>query len=61
MNGYSSVDVLKVFQKSSPLGFDELKKHFPDRHGSYNHLLDCFNSLISNDFIKKIGSGKWEI
>lgn len=61
MSGYSSIDVLNVFQKSSPLGFDELKKHFPDRHGSYNYLLDCYNSLTSNDFIQKTSGGKWEI
>ena len=61
MNGYTSIDVLKVFQKSSPLGFDELKKHFPDRHGSYSHLLDCYNSLTSNDFIQKSSGGKWVI
>jgi len=61
MNGYTSIDVLKVFQKSSPLDFNELKKHFPDQHGSHNYLLGCFNSLISNEFIKKTERGKWEI
>lgn len=61
MNGYTNIDVLKVFQKTSPLGLDELRKKFPGPHGSYNHLLECYHSLLSNEFIKKSVSGKWEI
>lgn len=61
MNGYTSIDVLKVFQKSSPLGFDELKNHFPDLHGNSQYLLDCYYSLIHNELIQKTGIGKWEI
>lgn len=61
MSGYTNIDVLKVFQKSGPLGFDDLKKEFPDRYQNFSHLLDCYNSLLSNDYIQKTRIGKMEI
>jgi hypothetical protein len=61
MNGYTSIDVLKVYQKFGSLTLEELKKHFPDRHQSYSYLLECFNSLTSNDFIQNSTGGKYQI
>ena len=52
MNNYDKIDVLKVFNKHSPLSLFELISYFPNPNRDYNHLNECFKLLRNDEYIQ---------
>jgi hypothetical protein len=63
MNGYTVIDVLRVYSKRDDLTFENLKSYFPESSTNYSYLQQCYKILQINEYIQSTNqpNGSWKI